>query len=103
MRGRKTSLVVLLSDPERHQLESWCRSTSVAYGKVRRAQAVLAVAEGQTLTQASRTAHLSQKHVRKWIKRFLQQSLEGLSDQPRPGRPPTFSPSGGDARHQNRL
>ena len=35
---------------------------------------------------------MSPRHVHKWSHRFQQQSVEGLLDQPRPGRKPTFSP-----------
>jgi hypothetical protein len=41
MRGRKSSLVVLLTDAELHQLRTWARSTATAVGLVRRANVIL--------------------------------------------------------------
>ncbi|MDQ2944573.1 MAG: helix-turn-helix domain-containing protein [Acidobacteriota bacterium] len=92
MRGRKSALIVILTDTEFQQLRTWSRSTTTAVGLVRRANAVLAVHSGQTIKQAAQTAGLSEPHARKWIKRFLDQRLSGLQDQARPGRPRSFSP-----------
>lgn len=103
MRGRKSALVVLLTDDERATLEHWCRATSTPLGLVRRAKMVLAVAQGQRFTQAAQQAGLTQKHGRKWIKRFLLERLDGLYDKPGRGRKPVFSPLGGLTRRQDRL
>jgi hypothetical protein len=46
MRGRKTSLVVLLTTEERDHLEGWVRATQTPVGKVRRATMILKRAEG---------------------------------------------------------
>jgi transposase len=35
---------------------------------------------------------LAERHVRKWIYRFRDRGIEGLSDAKRTGRPPVFSP-----------
>ncbi len=103
MRGRKSALVVLLTDDERATLEHWCRSTSTPIGLVRRAKMVLVVAEGQRFTQAAQHAGLTEKHGRKWIKRFLLARLDGLYDKPGRGRKPVFSPLGGLTRRQDRV
>ena len=92
MRGRKSALIIVLTDAEFEQLQKWSRSTTTAVGLVRRANAVLAVHSGQTVTQAAKSSGLSETHTRKWLKRFLQYRLAGLEDLPRPGRPPAFSP-----------
>jgi hypothetical protein len=92
MRGRKTSLVVILTDAEFQQLQKWSRSATTAVGLVRRANAILAVHTGQTVKQAAKSSGLSETHTRKWLKRFLQHRLAGLQDLARPGRPPAFSP-----------
>jgi hypothetical protein len=98
MRGRKTSLIVILTDTELKQLQTWSRSTTTAVGLVRRADAVLAVHSGQTIKQAASSSGLSETHARKWIKRFLQHRMAGLQDLARPGRPRSFSPTDRDAR-----
>ena len=50
MRGRKSPLVVILPVAERQELERWLRSTTLPAGLVRRARAVLLVAEGHSLS-----------------------------------------------------
>jgi Helix-turn-helix domain len=103
MRGRRSALVVLLTDDEQATLQHWCRSTSTPVGLVRRAQMILAVADGQRFTQAAHQAGLTEKHGRKWVNRFLQERLDGLYDKPGRGRKPVFSPGSGFTRYQDRL
>ncbi|MBV8318802.1 MAG: helix-turn-helix domain-containing protein, partial [Planctomycetaceae bacterium] len=50
-----------------------------------------------------RLVDLTEKHVRKWVQRFLKSRLDGLHDRPGRGRKPVFSPRGGDVRGQDRL
>lgn len=103
MRGRKSALIIRLTDDEQQQLQAWNRSLTMPVGLVRRANAVLAVHAGQTIKQAAQTAQLSENHTRKWLKRFQAQRLPGLQDAGRPGRPPLFSPSSRRAHRENRL
>ena len=55
---------------------------------MRRAQAVRAVVRGQRLQTVSDTLHFTYSALRKWVHRFATQGVEGLTDRPRPGRPP---------------
>ena len=103
MRGRKTSLIMALTDPERAELERWVRCSSIAAGLVRRARMILAVAGGTTLVETARQTGVTERIVWRWCLRFIEERLPGLSDRPRTGRPPVFSPGGGDARGQDRL
>ena len=103
MRGRKTQLAVTLSPEERHALESRLRRTTVSLGLARRCRAVLAVADGESLVSAGRQAGMAEKHVRKWVRRFLDRRLDGLADRPGRGRKPAFSPLGGPPHRQDRL
>ena len=103
MRGRKTGLLIVLTDTEFNQLQTWSRSITTAVGLVRRANAVLAVHSGQTVKQAAKSCGLSETHTRKWLKRFLQHRLTGLQDLARPGRPRSFPPTGRHARGQDRV
>ena len=103
MRGRKSQLVVILSSEERHRLEHRLRCTTTPLGLARRSQAILAVADGLSLVGAARRVGLTEKHVRKWVQRFIAQRLEGLTDRPGRGRKPVFSPLGGPARRQDGL
>src|SRR5579862_9972524 len=95
MRGRKSALVVLLTQEELQQLQTWSRSTTTAVGLVRRTNVILGLHPGHSVKDASRNAGLSETHARKWVQRFLQGRLEGLHDAARPGRPSSFSPRGG--------
>lgn len=92
MRGRKTSLVVVLSDSERNELESWLRSTTLRAGLVRRARIVLLCAAGHSLSEIARRVGITRKIVRRWIERFLKKRLAGLPDKSGRGRRPVFSP-----------
>jgi transposase len=82
---------VVLSDEEREQLESWARRPKSAQALAQRSRIVLAAAEGLKNTEISRRLSLDQKTVRKWRSRFAGDRLDGLVDEPRPGKPRTIS------------
>ncbi|HMA39895.1 MAG TPA: helix-turn-helix domain-containing protein [Gemmatimonadales bacterium] len=103
MRGRKTTLHVVLTAQERDQLERRLRCTTTSLGLARRSRAVLGVADGLPLVEVARLGDLTEKHGRKWVQRFLKGRLDGLRDRPGRGRTPVFSPRGGDARREDRL
>src|SRR5262245_4571604 len=103
MRGRKTSLRVALTAEERAELEQRLRSTTTSLGLARRCRAILEVADGVPLVHVARLVDLTEKHVRKWVQRFLKDRLEGLRDRPGRGRKPAFPPRGRDARGEDRL
>jgi hypothetical protein len=99
MQGRKTALVVLLTDQEQQQLSQWVRSTTMPVGLVKRAHAVLLVAQGMPLKHTAAKVGLTERHVRAWVKRFISERIPGLSDRPGRGRKPSFSPGSGAACH----
>lgn len=103
MRGRKSEVVIQLTVAERAELEKLVRSRSVAGGLQRRCQAVLAIADGLTFTQAMERVKMSDKHLRNWCRRYLAEGLKGLQDRPGRGRKPGFSPRGCRANRQTRL
>ena len=103
MRGRKTSLRVALTAEERDRLEQPLRRPTASLGLARRCRAILGVADGLPLVEVARLVGLTEKHVRKWARRFLKDRLDGLRDRPGRGRKPVFSPRGGDARREDRL
>jgi hypothetical protein len=92
VRGRKTALVVVLTEEERNQLLRWSRSTSLPAGLVKRAYAVSLVAEGMPISHTAQAVGMTQQHVRQWIQRFLEKRLDGLYDLPGRGRKPAFPP-----------
>jgi transposase len=72
-------------------------------GLARRCCVILGVADGLPLVEVGRRVGMTEKHVRKWVQRFLKSRLDGLRDRPGRGRKPVFPPRGGDARGEDRL
>lgn len=97
MRGRRSSLKIVLSEQDREELEHLVRSTSVRAGVARRARIVLELAAGARLVEIAEWTGVTEQVVRHWGRRYLKHRLEGLYDLPRTGRPPVFSPRGRDA------
>jgi hypothetical protein len=50
-RGRKTSLTLSLTPPERRTLLTWQRATTIRAGLVRRARLILLLAAGVPITE----------------------------------------------------
>jgi hypothetical protein len=81
-RGRTTALTVRLTPAERQTLRAWQRSTRIPAGLARRGRILLLRADGRTITEIAAAVGLSRRHTYKWLKRFIQEGLEGLSDRP---------------------
>jgi len=103
MRGRKTSLRVELTPQEQGELERILRCTTSSLGLARRCRVILEVANGVPLVQVGRLVNLTEKHVRKWVQRFLKGRLDGLKDLPGRGRKPLYSPQCSDVCGEDRL
>lgn len=97
MRGRRSPIVVELKVEQKQQLEYFVRCPNKPAGLVRRARAVLLLAEGKSFCEIQRQTGLQRRHARKWATRFVWRGIDGLHDKQRPGRKPVFSPSGGAA------
>lgn len=85
------AVVVVLSDEERRALERWARRPTSAQALALRARIVLLAAEGLKNTEIAARLGISRPPVTKWRRRFLEQRLDGLTDEPRPGRPRTIT------------
>ena len=82
---------VELSGDERAQLESWTRRRSSAQALALRSRIVLLAAAGRKNTEIASELGVHRNMVAKWRARFLEHRLDGVIDEPRPGRPRTVT------------
>ena len=80
-----------LTDDERAQLEAWARRRTTAQALALRSRVVLAAAEGAKNTEIAERLGVGRPMVTKWRNRFAEDRLDGLVDEPRPGRPRTIT------------
>ena len=80
---------VVLSDEQRARLVAWSRRATSANGLAVRSRIVLAAADGLSTSAVARKLDVNVTTARRWRARFVEQGLEGLLDEPRPGRPRT--------------
>lgn len=82
----------LLLGPEEHeQLRAVASSRTLPHGLVRRARIILLSASGVSNQTVAARLHLNPATVSYWRRRFLQQGLQGLHGELRPGRPRSIS------------
>ncbi|MEX5259348.1 IS630 family transposase [Kocuria sp. CPCC 205263] len=82
---------LVLTDEEREQLLRWSRRAKSAQTVALRSRIVLTCAEGLTNKAVAERLGCSTNTVNKWRARFVADRLDGLVDEPRPGRPPTIT------------
>jgi len=87
--GRPQERTICLSEGEREELERISRSHSVSHSVVRRAQIVLASADGEANTAIAHRLGTTNPTICHWRKRWFEQGLVGLYGEARPGRPRT--------------
>jgi transposase len=86
-----TLRVRAVSDEEREELGRMARSRTVGAGLVRRARIIMHGLEGLKAPEISARMALCGATVRHWLKRFNARGLQGLEEDVRTGRPPTYS------------
>ena len=87
----RAAVTITLSVDEQRQLESLSQRRKTAQGLARRARIILAAAQGLENKAIVETLGIDANTVGKWRRRFAQQRLDGLYDEPRPGTPKRIS------------
>jgi len=89
---RQSPFEILLTADEKKELQAITRKYTSPYCDVMRAKIVLLAAEGLSNKQIGQRLDLPRQIVSKWRKRFFDQRMAGLQEEPRRGRPGVFSP-----------
>jgi transposase len=82
----------VLTEEEAETIQKWSQSRTEEARLVERAKIIRLANEGQGVAQIAEALGINEKTVRKWLKRFNEQSLAGLADAPRSGAPTRYSP-----------
>jgi len=92
MTGRgRPRVELVLSDEERTTLQQWSRRAKSSQALATRCRIVLACGEGLSNLEVAERVGVNRMTVGKWRSRFLQDRLQGLLDEERPGRPPSIT------------
>jgi transposase len=76
-----------LTMEEHTQLVEWTRRHKTSQALALRSRIVLACAQGADNSEVARRCRVTRQTVGKWRRRFVEQRVDGLLDEPRPGAP----------------
>src|ERR671937_1791444 len=82
---------IVLDPGEREVLERWVRRPKSSQALAFRCRIVLAAAEGATSAEIALRLGCNPSTVGRWRGRFATRGLDGLHDEPRPGKPRSIS------------
>src|SRR5512138_1994592 len=82
---------VALTAAQREELSTVVNSRSVDAVVANRARMVLWRDEGRSANDVAMLAGVSRPTVNTWVRRYAEAGLDGLFDQPRPGKPAQVS------------
>jgi len=80
-----------LTAAEQESIRRLAHSRTEPARLVERARIVWLSSQGQRVPAIATALRLTPATIRQWLKRFNAAGLEGLQDQPRAGRPPTYT------------
>jgi len=83
----KRSKVFSISRADRTELQRWRRVRNTPHSLAQRARLILLLADGVAPVDVMEALDVTRPTVFKWRKRFEQDGVDGLLDQPRPGQP----------------
>ena len=89
-RSGRPKAELVLTDDERAQLLRWSRRAKSAQALALRSKIVLSCAGGMDNKTVAVELGCAAATVGKWRARFVEDRLDGLVDEPRPGRPPVI-------------
>ena len=79
--------IIEVTDEERVVLQRRASGHTTSVRDAKRARIILLAADGVASRRISRIVGMHESNVAKWRKRFSERRLDGLLDDPRPGRP----------------
>jgi transposase len=82
---------VVVTGEERELLERWARRPKTSQALALRCRIVLAAADGRSSKEIASELGCNDHTVSKWRVRFARRGVDGLHDEPRPGKPRVIS------------
>jgi transposase len=86
---------VRLRRNDRKVLEARCRSPVTLQRDLKRARIVLLAAAGQSTRSIAKEVGVQPRIVSLWRRRYAERGLEGLQDEPKPGKKPIYTKATG--------
>ena len=80
-----------MTEQEADKLRKLAHSRTEPHQKVQRARIVWLSRQGWRVPRIAQEVQLCDRTVRRWIERFNSEGLAGFEDEPRAGRPPTYT------------